>query len=211
MTVPQAFDSLIGKLIVTGATREQALQRARRALAEFRVEGMPTVLPFHRAVVSDPAFTSEPFTVYTRWIETDFAADLEPQDTDPAEESAPRERLIIEVGGKRVEVAVPAALTVAGPAAADGQATERRRGGRRSKHAAPAGGGDELATPMQGTIVKLVASDGQTVSAGDPIVVLEAMKMEQPLTAHRDGTVAGLAVEVGQTVTSGTVICRIED
>jgi acetyl-CoA/propionyl-CoA carboxylase biotin carboxyl carrier protein len=211
MTVPQAFDSLIGKLIVTGATRQQALQRARRALAEFAVEGMPTVLPFHRAVVSDPAFTGEPFSVYTRWIETDFAADLEPQDADPAEESAPRERLIIEVGGKRVEVVVPATLTVAGPAAADGQAAERRRGGRRSKHAAPAGGGDELVTPMQGTIVKLVASDGQTVSAGDPIVVLEAMKMEQPLTAHKDGTVAGLAVEVGQTVTSGTVICRIED
>jgi acetyl-CoA/propionyl-CoA/long-chain acyl-CoA carboxylase, biotin carboxylase, biotin carboxyl carrier protein len=213
MTVPQAFDSLIGKLIVTGATREQALERARRALAEFTVEGMPTVLPFHRAVVSDPAFSGEPFGVYTRWIETDFApsADLEPQEADPAEEAAPRERLIVEVGGKRVEVVVPATLTVAAPAAAGGQAAEKRRSGRRSKHAAAAGGGDELATPMQGTIVKLVASDGQTVSAGDPIVVLEAMKMEQPLTAHKDGTVAGLAVEVGQTVTSGTVICRIED
>jgi len=213
MTVPQAYDSLIGKLIVTGATREQALERSRRALAEFKVEGMPTVLPFHRAVVRDPAFTGEPFGVYTRWIETDFApaADLEPQEADEAEEPGPRERMIIEVGGKRVEVVVPAALTVAAPAAGHGQAAEKRRGGRRSKHAAAAGGGDELATPMQGTIVKLVASDGQTVSAGDPIVVLEAMKMEQPLTAHKDGTVAGLAVEVGQTVTSGTVICRIED
>ncbi|HLH59217.1 MAG TPA: biotin/lipoyl-containing protein, partial [Streptosporangiaceae bacterium] len=210
MTVPQAFDSLIGKLIVTGATREQALERSRRALAEFQVEGMPTVLPFHRAVVSDPAFTDEPFTVYTRWIETDWSADVEPQETDPADEAAPRERMIIEVGGKRVEVVVPGNLTVAAPAA-DGQAGERRRSGRRSKHAAATGGGDELATPMQGTIVKLIASDGQTVSAGDPIVVLEAMKMEQPLTAHKDGTVAGLAVEVGQTVTSGTVICRIED
>jgi acetyl-CoA/propionyl-CoA carboxylase biotin carboxyl carrier protein len=213
MTVPQAFDSLIGKLIVTGATREQALERARRALAEFTVEGMPTVLPFHRAVVSDPAFANEPFSVYTRWIETDFApaADLEPQEADPAEEAAPRERLIVEVGGKRVEVVVPATLTVAAPAAGNGQAAEKRRSGRRSRHAAAGGGGDELTTPMQGTIVKLVASDGQTVSAGDPIVVLEAMKMEQPLTAHKDGTVAGLAVEVGQTVTSGTVICRIED
>ncbi len=210
MTVPQAFDSLIGKLIVTGATREQALERARRALAEFTVEGMPTVLPFHRAVVSDEAFSAEPFSVYTRWIETDYAAaaDLEPQDTDPAEEPEPRERMIIEVGGKRVEVVVPGNLTVAGPAA---ETPERRRGsGRRGKHSAPAGGGDELATPMQGTIVKIIAADGQTVSAGDPVVVLEAMKMEQPLTAHKDGTVAGLAVEVGQTVTSGTVICRIE-
>jgi acetyl-CoA/propionyl-CoA carboxylase, biotin carboxylase, biotin carboxyl carrier protein len=210
MTVPPAFDSLIGKLIVTGATREQALERARRALAEFRVEGMPTVLPFHRAVVADPAFTGEPFSVYTRWIETDWSADVEPQETDPTEEPEPRERLIIEVGGKRVEVVVPVALTVAGPAVAEGQAAERRRSGRRSKHASPTGGGDELATPMQGTIVKLIAADGQTVSAGDPIVVLEAMKMEQPLTAHKDGTVTGLTVEVGQTVTSGTVICRIE-
>jgi acetyl-CoA/propionyl-CoA carboxylase, biotin carboxylase, biotin carboxyl carrier protein len=211
MTVPQAFDSLIGKLIVTGATREQALERARRALAEFQVEGMPTVLPFHRAVVSDPAFTDEPFSVYTRWIETDWSADVEPQDTDPAEEAPARERVIIEVGGKRVEVVVPAALTMAGPAAADGQGIERRRSARRGKGAAQSGGGDELVTPMQGTIVKLIASDGQTVSAGDPVVVLEAMKMEQPLTAHKDGTVAGLTVEVGQTVTSGTVICRIED
>jgi acetyl-CoA/propionyl-CoA carboxylase, biotin carboxylase, biotin carboxyl carrier protein len=211
MTVPQAFDSLIGKLIVTGATREQALERARRALAEFQVEGMPTVLPFHRAVVSDPAFTHEPFSVYTRWIETDFSADLEPQEADPAEEPAARERVIIEVGGKRVEVVVPAALTMAGPAPADRQTGEKRRGGRRSKQAAAGGGGDELVTPMQGTIVKLIAADGQQVSSGDPIVVLEAMKMEQPLTAHKDGTVAGLSVEVGQTVTSGTVICRIED
>ncbi|HEY0717031.1 MAG TPA: biotin carboxylase N-terminal domain-containing protein [Streptosporangiaceae bacterium] len=212
MTVPQAFDSLIGKLIVTGASRDQALERARRALAEFAVEGMPTVLPFHRAVVCDPAFTGEPFGVHTRWIETDFAptAGFEPQQTDPAGEPDPRERLVIEVGGKRVEVVVPAALTVAGPPATGGQGPDRRRSGRRGQHSAPTGGGDELATPMQGTIVKLVASDGQTVSAGDPVVVLEAMKMEQPLTAHKDGTVAGLAVEVGQTVTSGTVICRIE-
>ena len=211
MTVPQAFDSLIGKLIVTGATREQALERARRALGEFQIEGMPTVLPFHRAVVSDPAFTGEPMSVYTRWIETDFSADLAPQEADEAEEAAPRERVIIEVGGKRIEVVVPAALTVAGPAAADAAGAGKRRGGRRSKHSAPTGGGDELATPMQGTIVKIIAADGQAVSAGDPVVVLEAMKMEQPLTAHKDGTVAGLAVEVGQTVTSGTVICRIED
>jgi acetyl-CoA/propionyl-CoA carboxylase biotin carboxyl carrier protein len=214
MTVPQAFDSLVAKLIVTGASRREALERARRALAEFEIDGMPTVLPFDRAVVNDPAFTSEPFAVHTRWIETEFSAGLPPQEvSQDADEPEARERITVEVGGKRLEVVVPAALALSGPApAATGsdQSAERRRGGRRSKHAAPAGGGDELTSPMQGTIVKIVAADGQAVSAGDAIVVLEAMKMEQPLTAHKDGTVAGLAVEVGQTVTSGTVICRIE-
>ncbi len=210
MTVPQAFDSLIAKLIVTGATRRQALERARRALAEFEVQGMPTVLPFHRAVVSDPAFAAEPMSVYTRWIETDFAAELTPQNADPADEPAARDRMIVEVGGKRVEVIMPAALNV--PAAAGtGAGPERRRGGPRRRHAAPVGSGADLASPMQGTIVKIVAADGQAVSAGDPIVVLEAMKMEQPVTAHKDGIVAGLAVEVGETVTAGSVICRIED
>jgi acetyl-CoA/propionyl-CoA carboxylase, biotin carboxylase, biotin carboxyl carrier protein len=214
MTVPQAFDSLVAKLIVTGASREQALERSRRALAEFEIDGMPTVLPFHRAVVDDPAFTGEPFGVHTRWIETEFRADLPPQEgAAGADEPAERERITVEVGGKRLEVVVPAGLTVSGPApagTASNPATERKRAGARRKHSAPAGGGDELASPMQGTIVKIVAADGQAVSAGDAIVVLEAMKMEQPLTAHKDGTVAGLAVEVGQTVTSGTVICRIE-
>jgi acetyl-CoA/propionyl-CoA carboxylase biotin carboxyl carrier protein len=214
MTVPQAFDSLVAKLIVTGASRREALERARRALAEFEIDGMPTVLPFHRAVVTDPAFTSEPFAVHTRWIETEFSAGLPPQEgTQDAGEPEARERITVEVGGKRLEVVVPAALAARGPApagAGSNQSAERRRGGSRSKRAAPAGGGDDLTSPMQGTIVKIVAADGQAVSAGDAIVVLEAMKMEQPLTAHQDGTVAGLAVEVGQTVTSGTVICRIE-
>jgi acetyl-CoA/propionyl-CoA carboxylase, biotin carboxylase, biotin carboxyl carrier protein len=210
MTVPQAFDSLIAKLIVTGATRQQALERARRALAEFEVQGMPTVLPFHRAVVSDPAFAAEPMSVYTRWIETDFAAELPAQDAGPADEPAARERIIVEVGGKRVEVVMPAALNV--PAAAGaGPAAERRRGGPRRRHAGPTGSGADLASPMQGTIVQILAADGSPVSAGDPIVILEAMKMEQPVTAHKDGTVAGLSVEVGETVTAGTVICRIED
>jgi len=209
MTVPQAFDSLIAKLIVTGATRQQALERARRALAEFEVQGMPTVLPFHRAVVSDPAFAAEPMSVYTRWIETDFAAELTPQDTDPADEPAARERMIVEVGGKRVEVVMPAGLNV--PAAGAGLAAEPRRGGPRRRHVAPVGSGADLASPMQGTIVKIVAADGQPVSAGDPIVILEAMKMEQPVSAHKDGTVAGLSVQVGETVAAHSVICRIED
>ena len=210
MTVPQAFDSLIAKLIVTGATRQQALERARRALAEFEVQGMPTVLPFHRAVVSDPAFAAEPMSVYTRWIETDFAAELVPQDTDPADEPAARERMIVEVAGKRVEVVMPAALN-APVAAGAGPTAGPRRGGPRRRHAAPVGSGADLASPMQGTIVKIVAADGQSVSAGDPIVILEAMKMEQPVTAHKDGTVAGLSVQVGETVTAHSVICRIED
>jgi acetyl-CoA/propionyl-CoA carboxylase biotin carboxyl carrier protein len=210
MTVPQAFDSLLAKLIVTGSTRQQALERARRALAEFEVDGMPTVLPFHRAVVRDPAFTSEPFTVHTRWIETEFAADIPPyQGVSAAAEPEPRERITVEVGGKRLEVTVPAGLGPgSGPSAAPG-AARARPGGRRAGTASRAPAGDELVSPMQGTIVKIVAEDGAQVSAGDAIVVLEAMKMEQPLTAHKDGTVTGLSIQVGQTVPAGAIICQI--
>jgi acetyl-CoA/propionyl-CoA carboxylase biotin carboxyl carrier protein len=218
MTVPQSFDSLIAKLIVTGASRQQALERARRALAEFTVSGMPTVLPFHRAVVTDPAFTSEPFTVHTRWIETEFAGNLppysDPDGQDGAEPDEPRERITVEVAGKRVEVTLPAGLGGAGAGAAGtgGAGSRRPRPGRRSGGGgAPAGaaGGDALVSPMQGTIVKVVASEGDQVSAGDTVVVLEAMKMEQPLTAHKDGTVSDLAVQVGQTVSAGAVICQL--
>jgi acetyl-CoA/propionyl-CoA carboxylase, biotin carboxylase, biotin carboxyl carrier protein len=211
-TVPQAFDSLIAKLIVTGASREQALQRARRALAEFEIDGMPTVLPFHRAVVDDPAFTDEPFRVHTRWIETEFANDIPPWSGSagaPDEAAAARERITVEVGGKRLEVTVPAGLGAsssgAGPAP---QATPRPRAGRRGGGGGSTG--DELVSPMQGTIVKLVAADGEQVSQGDTIVVLEAMKMEQPLTAHKAGTVSGLSVQVGQTVPAGAVICQLK-
>jgi acetyl-CoA/propionyl-CoA carboxylase biotin carboxyl carrier protein len=209
-TVPQAFDSLIAKLIVTGASREQALQRSRRALAEFEIDGMPTVLPFHRAVVDDPAFTDEPFRVHTRWIETEFANDIPPWSGSagtPDEAEGARERITVEVGGKRLEVTVPAGLGASAGAAPAPQATPRPRAGRR----AGGGGstGDELVSPMQGTIVKLVAADGEQVSQGDTIVVLEAMKMEQPLTAHKDGTVSGLSVQVGQTVPAGAVICQL--
>ncbi len=216
MTVPQAFDSLIGKLIVTGSDRPQALARARRALSESEVEGMPTVLPFHRAVTSDPAFTSEPFSVHTRWIETEFANDIPPYQgpvaDDPGQESE-RERITVEVGGKRLEVVLPAGLGagVAGPGAGSPStrpaARSGRRGGRKSQ-AAP--GGDALISPMQGTIVKVVAAEGQQVTAGEPIVVLEAMKMEQPLTAHKDGTVTGLSATVGQAVTNGEAICELK-
>jgi acetyl-CoA/propionyl-CoA carboxylase, biotin carboxylase, biotin carboxyl carrier protein len=227
MNVPQAFDSLIAKLIVTGATREQALERSRRALAEFEIDGMPTVLPFHRAVVDDPAFTGSPFTVHTRWIETEFAGDLPPYSgalgsADGDGQDAARERITVEVGGRRLEVVIPAGL--GGPAAGAGRAGTGRAGtgragaGRRSgsgggSHGGSGGAaadGDALISPMQGTIVKIVTAEGQHVSAGETVVVLEAMKMEQPLTAHKDGTVTGLAVQVGQTVPAGEVICQLK-
>jgi acetyl-CoA/propionyl-CoA carboxylase, biotin carboxylase, biotin carboxyl carrier protein len=221
MTVPQAFDSLIAKLIVTGATRTEALERSRRALAEFEIGGMPTVLPFHRAVVEDPAFAGPELGVHTRWIETEFTGDIPPYAGAPAAEdtAAARERITVEVGGKRLEVVIPAGLgqsggglAGSGPAGA-AAGRPRRGGGRRGGGAGPGAGapsGNALVSPMQGTIVQLVAADGQHVSAGDTIVVLEAMKMEQPLTAHKDGTVSGLKVQVGETVSAGAVICQLE-
>ncbi|XVQ87363.1 acetyl/propionyl/methylcrotonyl-CoA carboxylase subunit alpha [Microbispora siamensis] len=215
MSVPQAFDSLVAKLIVTGATRQQALERSRRALAEYEIGGMPTVLPFHRAVVDDPAFTGEPFTVHTRWIETEFVNDIPPYDGEVGSaEPAERERITVEVGGKRLEVVLPAGLGSSGWGATGGsapakKAAPRRSGGGAAKKAAASG--DSLVSPMQGTIVKVVVADGDTVESGDTIVVLEAMKMEQPLTAHKGGTITGLAAAVGQTVTAGAVLCEIKD
>ncbi|SFL85857.1 acetyl/propionyl/methylcrotonyl-CoA carboxylase subunit alpha [Geodermatophilus ruber] len=209
--VAGAFDSMLAKLIVTGATREEALQRARRALDELVVEGMPTVIPFHRAVVRDEAFTSEPFTVHTRWIETEWDNQVQPYDAAPAEaeEQQPRQTVVVEVGGRRLEVSLPAGLAAGGGApAAPGGAKPRKRGGG---HGGAAASGDSLTSPMQGTIVKVAVSDGDTVEAGDLVVVLEAMKMEQPLNAHKAGTVTGLSAEVGGTVTSGAVICTIAD
>lgn len=208
MTVPGTFDSLVAKLIVTGRTRQEALERSRRALAEFEISGMPTVLPFHRAVVSDPAFTSAPFSVHTRWIETEWDNPIAPYEGEVASAEAPaRETVTVEVGGKRLEVVLPAGLGGAAPAPAANKAP--RRGGGKAKKAAA--GGDTLVSPMQGTIVKVVASDGDAVSEGDTVVVLEAMKMEQPLTAHKSGTITGLTAAVGQTVTAGATICEIKD
>jgi acetyl-CoA/propionyl-CoA carboxylase biotin carboxyl carrier protein len=231
MTVPQVFDSLIAKLIITGASRTEALQRAARALGEFEIGGMPTVLPFHRAVVRDPAFAAPDgvLRVHTRWIETEFKAEMPPQDPAEVAEAPERDKITVEVGGKRLEVVVPATLAgprapAWGPRGARGEGSPRTRGGQggsspRGRTAprgqrAPrgqAGTSNTLVSPMQGTIVKIAASEGQRVSAGDVVVVLEAMKMEQPLTAHKDGTVTGLSVEVGQTVTAGAAICRLED
>ncbi|MFZ5850472.1 MAG: acetyl/propionyl/methylcrotonyl-CoA carboxylase subunit alpha [Actinomycetota bacterium] len=222
MTVPGVFDSLVAKLVVTGRDRRQALERARRALGEFEVAGMPTVLPFHRAVVTDPAFTAEPFTVHTRWIETEFTTRLAPYAGPvgaPAPEASPeaaRERVVVEVGGRRLEVVLPAGLASGlalglagglGGRTGPGQAPPSRRGGGR--RAGASAGGDALTSPMQGTIVKVAVEEGQQVEAGDLVVVLEAMKMEQPLAAHRAGTVTDLAAVVGAGVTSGQVLCRI--
>ncbi|MGN9836747.1 acetyl/propionyl/methylcrotonyl-CoA carboxylase subunit alpha [Nonomuraea sp. H19] len=208
MTVPGAFDSLVAKLIVTGRTRQEALERSRRALAEFEISGMPTVLPFHRAIVADPAFTSAPFSVHTRWIETEWDNTIAPYTEEVSSgEAPPRETVTVEVGGKRLEVVLPSGLGTSAAAAAAGKPP--RRGGSGAKKALA--GGDALVSPMQGTIVKVVAGDGDTVSEGDTVVVLEAMKMEQPLTAHKAGTITGLTAAVGQTVTSGAVICEIKD
>ncbi|TDB83755.1 ATP-grasp domain-containing protein [Actinomadura sp. KC216] len=218
-TVPQAFDSLIAKLIVTGATRRQAVERARRALAEFVIDGMPTVLPFHRAVLDDPAFVpnddATPFSVHTRWIETEFDNRIPPYETPVAGEEAEegeRERVTVEVGGRRIEVVLPAGLGAlpGGAAGQGGQAQPaRRRGGKKGGGAQASG--DSLVSPMQGTIVKIVVAEGATVAAGDTVVVLEAMKMEQPIAAHKSGTLTGLSAEVGQTVSAGAVICEIKD
>ncbi|MFJ4780279.1 acetyl/propionyl/methylcrotonyl-CoA carboxylase subunit alpha [Streptomyces sp. NPDC088762] len=210
-----AWDSLLAKLIVTGATREQALQRAARALAEFEVEGMATAIPFHRAVVTDPAFAptdGTPFTVFTRWIETEFVNEI-PAFTAPAaedtEDEPGRETVVVEVGGKRLEVSLPSSLgmTLARTAAAGGAKPKRRA----AKKSGPAASGDTLASPMQGTIVKVAVEEGQRVEEGELVVVLEAMKMEQPLNAHRSGTIVGLTAEVGASVTSGAAICEIKD
>uniref|UniRef100_UPI0005A07EA3 acetyl/propionyl/methylcrotonyl-CoA carboxylase subunit alpha n=1 Tax=Cellulomonas gilvus TaxID=11 RepID=UPI0005A07EA3 len=220
-TVSGAFDSMIAKLVVTGATRRQAIERARRALAELEVVGIPTVVPFHRAVLDEPAFApaddATPFSVHTRWIETEFAdrlSSLTASSTAPAapeaQDAPALERVVVEVGGKRLEVVLPAALALgraAGPRAGAGP----RRPARRAAGPKAAANGTTLASPMQGTIVKVAVADGASVAEGDLVVVLEAMKMEQPLVAHRSGTVAGLAAAVGASVSAGTPICEIVD
>jgi acetyl-CoA/propionyl-CoA carboxylase biotin carboxyl carrier protein len=212
-----AFDSMLAKLIVTGRDRTEALERSRRALDEFVIEGMPTVLPFHRAVVSDGAFApadaEQPFTTHTRWIETEFDNTLEPYAGPVAEvpdEHVERQRVVVEVGGKRLEVVLPGdfALGGGGGAAAAKQRAPRRSS--RSKGGAQASG-DSLTAPMQGTIVKIAVEDGQAVEPGDLVVVLEAMKMEQPINAHKAGTISGLTASVGETVTNGAVIANIAD
>jgi len=214
-TIPGSFDSLVAKLVVTGRDRTQALERSRRALAEFVVDGMPTVIPFHAAVIDDPAYVggSNPtgegsFDVYTTWIETDFDNRIEPYagETAEAEEPEERQKVTVEVGGRRLEVVLPGGL--GGLAAGAGTAKKPKRAAKKSGSAAS---GDSVTSPMQGTIVKVTVEEGQEVAEGDTIVVLEAMKMEQPLKAHKAGIVTSLQAEVGATVTNGAVICDLKD
>jgi acetyl-CoA/propionyl-CoA carboxylase biotin carboxyl carrier protein len=212
-TVSGNFDSMIAKLIVTGATRAQAAARARRALDEFRIEGMPTVLPFHRAVMADPAFTPEsgPFSIHTRWIETEFSNEIpawDPSTAGTPGEDEGRNAITVEVGGKRLEVVLPASLGTVS-SSSNGKTRQKKRSSRST--AAAGSSGADLVSPMQGTIVKVAVADGDTVSEGDLIVVLEAMKMEQPLTAHCDGVVSGLSAVPGDTVSAGAVLASIGD
>jgi acetyl-CoA/propionyl-CoA/long-chain acyl-CoA carboxylase, biotin carboxylase, biotin carboxyl carrier protein len=215
--VGTGFDSLLAKLVVTGRDRQHALARARRALAEFEVGGLATVLPFHRAVLDDPAFApadpNEPFSVHTRWIETQFATVIAPYGGPAGEAPEPveRERVVVEVAGRRLEVILPAALASAAAPAVSGGSTRRVAPRKSAGRAAPVASGDALTSPMQGTIVKVAVAEGQSVAAGDLVVVLEAMKMEQPLTAHKAGTIVSLSAQVGASVTAGAILCEIKD
>ena len=193
------FDSLLAKLIVTGATRTQAIERARRALSEFSISGVPTALPFHRAIIKDPAFTQE-FKVYTSYIENEFDNQIPAftYEVDDRQTQAVAQSLVAEVNGKRFEIKVHTPAPI----------LKRRRAKQSSIGAAA---GTALTSPMQGTVVKVAVQDGATVQAGDLIIVLEAMKMEQPLNAHKSGVVKNLTVNIGDTVASSTTLCDIID
>ncbi|HWS94710.1 MAG TPA: acetyl/propionyl/methylcrotonyl-CoA carboxylase subunit alpha [Mycobacterium sp.] len=210
------FDSMLAKLIVHGANRQEALARARRALDEFEVEGLATVIPFHRAVVSDPAFIGDDngFSVHTRWIETEWNNTVEPFTAgEPLDEedARPRQKVVVEVGGRRLEVSLPGDLALSnGAADPAGVIRKKPKPRKRGSHAGAAASGDAVTAPMQGTVVKVAVEEGQEVTVGDLVVVLEAMKMENPVTAHKDGTITGLAVEAGAAITQGTVLAEIK-
>ncbi|MBL3733299.1 acetyl/propionyl/methylcrotonyl-CoA carboxylase subunit alpha [Mycobacteroides abscessus] len=212
------FDSMLAKLIVTGRDRNEALARSRRALAEFNVEGLATVIPFHRAVVSDPAFIGDEdgFTVHTRWIETEWNNTIEPftavGEAADEDEALPRQKLVVEVGGRRLEVSLPGDISLGGGGggAANGVVRKKPKARKRGGNGGGAATGDSVTAPMQGTVVKVAVEEGQEVEAGELIVVLEAMKMENPVTAHKAGTVTGLSVEAGAAITQGTVIAEIK-
>ena len=212
-----AFDSLLAKIIVTGADRAEALQRSRRALAELVVEGMATVLPFHRAVLDDPAFTAADgsFDVHTRWIETEFDNTLPPFDPASAAtagEARERQTIVAEVNGRRVSVTLPSELGTFAARSGGPVAPSRRAGARGgSAHHSPEGGGDAVVAPMQGTVVKVAVAAGDTVAPGDVIAVVEAMKMENPIPAHKAGVVTAVQVEVGGSVTAGATVAEIAD
>jgi acetyl-CoA/propionyl-CoA carboxylase biotin carboxyl carrier protein len=210
-----SFDSLLAKLIVTGSSREDALERSRRALDEFEVQGLPTVLPFHRLIVRDPAFApadGRPFSIFTRWIETEYVNEIEAwageiHETAPTPE---RTTVVLEVDGKRVSVAMPASFgggSAAARSATSGSAPKRRGAASGVSTAT----GNSVKAPMQATIVKVAVAEGDTVVKGDLVLVLEAMKMEQPIVAHKAGTIRAISVDVGATVSSGTVLLEIAD
>ncbi|GAQ31847.1 acetyl-CoA carboxylase [Mycobacterium pseudoshottsii JCM 15466] len=210
------FDSMLAKLIVYGANRTEALKRARRALAEFQVEGLATVIPFHRAVVSDPAFIGDEhgFSVHTRWIETEWNNTIEPFTAgEPLddEDFRPRQTVVVEIDGRRVEVSLPADLAMSNGSGADAGVIRRKpKPRKRGAHTGAAASGDAVTAPMQGTVVKVAVEEGQEVVVGELVVVLEAMKMENPVTAHKDGVITGLAVEAGAAITQGTVLAEIK-
>jgi len=209
---------MLAKLIVTGATRDEALARSRRALAEFNVEGLATVIPFHRAIVADPAFIGDgsKFDVHTRWIETEWNNTVEPfTGGEPLDEedAQPRQKIVVEVGGRRLEVSLPGDLALGGGGAGGGAAgaiRKKPKARKRGAHGGAAASGDAVTAPMQGTVVKVAVEEGQEVAAGDLVVVLEAMKMENPVTAHKDGVITGLSAEAGSAITQGTVLCEIK-
>lgn len=211
-SVSGAFDSLLAKVIVTGRDRDEALARSRRALDEFEVAGLPTVLPFHRKVVRDAAFTAEDgeFSVFTRWIETEFENDIPPWDGELDAPTAPEGRhvVVVEVSGKRLEVNLPdRVVTVPGVKGRPAAVPPSRRS--HTKTVVAGASGDAVTAPMQATIIKLAVEEGQQVVKGDLVVVLEAMKMEQPIHAHKDGTVNSINAAVGTTVSSGHLLLTI--
>ncbi|MDR1712264.1 MAG: ATP-grasp domain-containing protein [Propionibacteriaceae bacterium] len=208
--VPGSFDSLVAKIIVTGADRHMAITRARRALAETKLEGMPTVIPFHLAVVNEPDFVAEDgnFKVHTRWIETEFTGAIEPYVGELGEpDEVTQNTYVVEVNGRRIEVRLPSALAAPVTKAPVKKPTKRSTGGAKAK--APAT--NALTAPMQGTVVKVAVVEGEPVQEGDLIVVLEAMKMEQPINAHRAGVVTNLKAVAGAAVASGEELCEIVD
>ena len=207
------FDSMLAKLIVFGETREEALQRSRRALSEYVIEGMPTVVPFHRHIVENPAFVGDDthFDVYTKWIEEEWDNPIppyvDPADAEEAEEATPNQKVVVEIDGRRVEIALPGDLALAGGGAggAKKKAKKRRSGGSKASVS-----GDAVAAPMQGTVIKVNVEEGQEVAEGEVVVVLEAMKMENPVKAHKSGVVTDLAVSAGEGVTKGSVMMELK-
>lgn len=207
------FDSMLAKLIVTGDTREQAIERARRALDELTLDGLPTVVPFHRAVLDEPDFApaaGSDFKVHTRWIETDYKNTISPYSGAPGsvdDDDTERQTVVVEVNGKRLEVVLPELGGT--PAKSSSKPTSKTRKSR-ARGGSNAVSGDDLTSPMQGTIVKVSVADGDTVAEGDLILVLEAMKMEQPINAHKAGKISGLSLKAGDTVTAGAVLATIK-